>query len=76
MGRGRKYVHETRLGIIREMAPYRQELLEKVMARLIPKLWPRLENLWVRPVSREYGRHGNRIDKPNCFNGFQVLLTC
>jgi len=36
----------------------------------------RPENLWVPPVSWKPGRHGNRIGKPHCFSGFQVLLTC
>ena len=40
-----------------------------------PVFRPRLENLWVTPVS---GRMGNRIEnvgKPRCFNGFQVALN-
>ena len=36
---------------------------------------PRPENLWVPPVSWKYGRHSNRIGKPQCFNGFSVALN-
>ena len=36
---------------------------------------PRLENLWVPPVSWKYERHSNRIGKPRCFNGLQVALN-
>jgi hypothetical protein len=45
------------------------------MKKPIASKKPRLENLWVTPVS---GRMGNRIEnvgKPRCFNGFQVALN-